>query len=273
MENENLSSFLAFGLALIVLIGVIFGVVTFTFDFVRVNEREVAVITRFGKVTKTVGAGWHYKTPFVSSHSATYDISTQSLTDTMEGTSNDQQIVNFTVNVLYRLDSTKIEQIYKTIGGRGNGGSFGDTQVSDYISPIIQDTVKSVSAEFTAVDQLNKREQLGTRVTDILSTRLADFGVIIETVSLTNISFSEEFNQAIERKVVAQQLAEQKKFELQAEKTQLEVEKVKAQKIAERGKVLKENPDFLEELKINKWDGKLPQFMGSGVDPIIDIRE
>ena len=270
-NNTTITEIFGFLFSLLIVIGAIFGLITFTFDFVRVDQREAAVITRFGKVTRSVSGGWFYKTPIFSSHAATYDLSVQTLSSSMEGTSKDQQAVKIDVNVLYRLNENNITEIYNTIGGNGNGGLIKDTRINDYITPMIQDTVKTISAEFTATEQLSKRNELSLRIVETLKPKLAQYYILVDTVNITNINFSPEFNQAIERKVVAQQLSEQKKFELEAERNQLEVERVKAETITVQGEALRANPEVLEKQKIDKWDGKLPTVQGNN-DTIIDLR-
>jgi regulator of protease activity HflC (stomatin/prohibitin superfamily) len=250
---------------------VLFLVSTFVFDFVKVGEREVAVITRLNQYERTVGAGWNYKTPFITAHATTYNIATQSVDIQMASTSKDQQAVQLSLNILYRIDRNKVEDIYKTIGGGGINQPSGDERIKIIIDPIIQDVAKSVSAEFQATEQLTERSTFGNKIQETLKSRLSEYNIILERVNITNIDFSEEFNKAIERKVVAQQLAEQKKFELEAEKNQLEVERVKAQTVDIQGQALRANPEVLRNKTIEKWNGVLPQVQGNN-DVIIDLK-
>ena len=241
-------------------------------DVVRVDAREVAVVTNRGEVSEILGAGWHFKTPYLTAHSATYDISTQNLSISSSAASKDQQVVNMQVNLQYLLQADKIKEIYLTIGGSGNGGLNKDERITNLIQPIFQESIKTASAQYTATDLLAKREEVKQAVTYNIKDRLSQYYIKIVTVNIENIDFSDQFDQAIENKVVAQQKAQQAQFELEGEKNNLEKEKVKAEAVRVRGEALRDNPQILEEQKIQKWDGKLPQVQGS-TGTIIDLKQ
>ena len=242
-------------------------VVFFTFDIVRVGATEVSVVTNRGKVTQVLGAGWHPKTPLLTRHVATYDISTISNTITAAAASSDQQSVTIEVNIQYRLKSHKIKDLYLKVGG---GGNKYDQKIDAIVDPILNESTKSASAQFTATEILSKRDQLKSLVEKNLQPKLDEYFIDVITINIANVEFSKQFKQAIENKVTAQQKAEQLKFELEGEKANLEKEKVKAEALQVRGEALKANPEVLEEKKIQKWNGELPKVQGSeGV--IIDL--
>jgi regulator of protease activity HflC (stomatin/prohibitin superfamily) len=245
--------------------------ISFFLDIVKVDATETAIVTNRGQVSQVLSAGWHFKTPYLTKHAATYNITTQSISVVLDSASKDQQSVEIKANLQYRLKPDKIKDIYLSIGGNGNGGAFADQKIENLIGPIFQESVKSASARYTAVELLSKREMVKQDAIDQISKSLERYHVDVITVNIENISFSEDFNRSIEAKVVAQQRAEQAKFELEQEKANLEKEIVKARGVKARGEALRANPEVLEEQKIQKWDGKLPQVQGSeGL--IIDIR-
>jgi regulator of protease activity HflC (stomatin/prohibitin superfamily) len=242
------------------------------FDIVKVDSREVAVVTFQGKFDRTLSAGWHPKVPYLSTNSATYDISTQSLSVQSTAGSKDQQVVNTKINLQYQVQANNIEKIYLKIGGSGNGGNRKDERIINVIQPIFQEAVKTSTAQYSAADLLTKREELKAAMIENIKERLTPYYIDVLTVNVENIDFSDQFDQAIENKVVAQQKAQQSQFELEQEKANLEKEKIKAQSIIVRGEALKANPQVLEEQKIQKWDGRLPQVSGqNGV--IIDLKQ
>jgi regulator of protease activity HflC (stomatin/prohibitin superfamily) len=242
------------------------------FDIVKVDSREVAVVTNRGQVSQVLGAGWHFKMPYFTKESAVYDISVQNLTVNASSASKDQQVVDLRVNLQYQLESNKIKEIFLAIGGSGNGGNFRDERVQNIIQPMLQESVKATSAQYSAVDLLAKREDVKNAIIKNLEEKLSKYYINVLAINVENIDFSLQFNQAIENKVVAQQKAEQSRFELEVEKANLEKEKVKAEGLEIRGKALQQNPQILEEKKIEKWDGKLPQVQGQdGI--IIDLQK
>lgn len=240
------------------------------FDIVRVDEREAAVITEFGKLKTVKKAGWHFKTPYISQHSAQYDLSTLALSVDADSASSDQQAVQIKVNLQYRLDSTNIDNIYRLIGGSGNAGTFADDSIIDIVEPILQESTKSSSAQYTATNILSQRENLKNDIINTLQPKLDQYYIDVISINLENIEFSDQFNQAIEDKVTAQQRAEQARFEQEKATIELETERINSEALKVRGEALETNPSVLEEKKIEKWDGRLPQVQGQdGI--IIDI--
>ena len=88
-----------------------------------------------------------------------------------------------------------------------------------------------------------------------------DSGIVVKSLLITNHDFSNEYNKAIEAKKVAEQGALKAKYDL--EKTRLDAE---AQTLKQKSL----NQMVLQEKFIDKWDGKLPMYMGnSGQMPFI----
>merc|ERR1719492_650984 len=56
------------------------------------------------------------------------------------------------------------------------------------------------------------REQVSARVHQELVTRAEQFGLVLDDISITHLTFGREFTQAVEQKQVAQQEAEKARF-------------------------------------------------------------
>ncbi|CAO2586386.1 Prohibitin 1 [Lemmus lemmus] len=72
--------------------------------------------------------------------------------------------------------------------------------------------LKSVVARFDAGELITQRELVSRQVSDDLTERGATFGLILDDVSLTHLTFGKEFTEAVEAKQVAQQEAERARF-------------------------------------------------------------
>ncbi|VDM80754.1 unnamed protein product [Strongylus vulgaris] len=70
---------------------------------------------------------------------------------------------------------------------------------------------------------ITQRETVSQRVSLALSQRAAQFGLLLDDISITHLSFGREFTEAVEMKQVAQQ---------DAEKARYLVEKAEQMKIA-----------------------------------------
>lgn len=260
------SKFLAIFIGILIFLQLI---VVFVLDIVRVSEREVAVITRFSQVIETRSAGWYFKMPWIDNQIATYDIGVQSLSVEASSATKDQQTVKIKVNVQYRLDGSKAREIFKLVKDQ----KYLNESI---VPPFIQEAVKASSSKYTALELLEKRDLVKTSVEEALQNRLKEYYSTVVAVNIENIDWSEQFDKAIESKVIAEQDSLRKRQELEQTKIQAEIDITKAKTEAEatriRGQAIKDNPETLEKAKIDKWDGKLPQVQGSAT-PIIDLQK
>jgi regulator of protease activity HflC (stomatin/prohibitin superfamily) len=258
----------------LILIGGIFG---------SVAAGEIGIRTRFGEVTGIVNQGLYMKIPFIESVTI-LDTRTRTInydkngnegdsadSSSLTGASKDLQDVSIGVMVNYRLDAQKAENIF-------NQYRTNENFESNVIEPIIRETVKSVSAQYTAEELVTKRLEYSDKVTALLSERFLTKDSILERFSITNFEFSKAFSQAIEAKVTAVQTAEaarnkleQVKFEAQqtVEKAKAEAEaiRISAQAINSQG-----GADYVALKAVEKWNGQLPIQMipGSSV-PFINV--
>jgi len=236
-------------------------------DIVRVSEREVAIITRFGQVIDQRTAGWSVKIPYIDNVAATYDLTVKSFSVEALSATKDQQTVKIKVNVQYKIDSSKGQDIFRLVKDQKSLEDF-------IVPPFIQESVKASSAKYTASELLEKRDMFKSDVEKALQERLKEYFASVVAVNIENVDWSDQFDRAVEEKVIAEQGALRKKQELEQAKIQAEIDITKARTEAEstkiRGAAIRDNPETLEKAKIDKWDGKLPQVQG-GTGTIIDL--
>ena len=91
--------------------------------------------------------------------------------------------------------------------------------------------------------------------------RLADYGVILDDVSLTEIDFSAEFNAAIEAKQVAEQKVQEAQFiaDRAAKEAEARINKAEGEAEAQRLQQQSLTPELLQKMAIEKWNGELPR--------------
>ena len=93
----------------------------------------------------------------------------------------------------------KLPQIYTSLG----------TDFDDRVLPSLgNEVLKSVVAQYNAEELLSKRAKVSVQIGQALVERAAKFGLILDDVSITHLTFGREFARAIENKQVAQQEAE-----------------------------------------------------------------
>ena len=219
----------------------------------------VGVKTRFGQVQDDIiQEGLNFKTPFIESI-VKIDCRTQKIEYGMEASSKDlQKVSNIKIAVNYGVDKQKANILYREVGKDFN---------SIMIEPAIYETMKSAIANYTAEELVTKRQEVSNLAQETLTNKLKDKGINITSLSMIDLSFSEEFDQAIEKKQVVEQQTQQAKYEL--EKAKVENEKKIENAKAEAEVMKQQNQEITDktlELKrlevqqklIEKWNGQLP---------------
>lgn len=255
MQNQNkLIARVIAGIVAFFILIIIFG------SFGTVGAGERGVKTRFSNVVGEVQPGLYFKAPFVERVHTT-DIQTQKVQQDTTAASSDLQDVKATIAVNFNVDPSKVVTIYQGIG-------------EDYqdviIDPAIQETVKAVTAKYTAEQLVTNREAVRQGIVDALTAKLEPVGFNVTQVAIVNFAFSDDFNHAIEAKVTAEQNAlaaknklDQVQFEAQqtvaSAKAQAEAIQIQAQAINSQG-----GADYVMLQIANKWNGVLPTTMVPG---------
>jgi pyridoxal/pyridoxine/pyridoxamine kinase len=152
---------------------------------------------------------------------------------------------------------------------------------ADYIVPNITESVKVVTAKYTAEKLVGTREKLAQAIEEDLTARLREFNIELVSTSIEDMDFTDKYTNAVEAKQVAQQNklkaeteAEQKVVEAKAN---AEVERIKAQGKADAKRIAAEaeadankkiaaslDERVLKNKWYEKWDGKYPQVVSGG---------
>ena len=184
----------------------------------------------------------------------------QKISSEMSGTTSDMQDVytKFTLN--YQISKKNASEIYKTIGKE-----YEDTVIVAQTN----NTVKSVLAKYAATELVSSRSEVAAAIEKELESVLSKYDIEVVDTAIENLTFSDEFNDSIEQKVIAEQNLERAKTE--QEKLNLEVEQEAKRKIAEAEGIAKANAiltesisdDILQKNMIDKWNGELPKVVGN----------
>lgn len=222
-----------------------------------------------------LGEGLHFITPF-QDKVMPIEVRTKKVESVATGASKDLQDVSSTIAVNYHINPDAVHVLWAKVGG---------DYESRVISPAVQETVKQITAQFNAEELVTKRDTVKHQIEDGVRKRLEGYSLVTEQISITNFQFSAEFTQAIEQKVVAEQSAQKAKNVL----TQIEIEaqQAKAKAIGEAdaniaraegeaqaiktiNDALANNPNYMEWLNTQKWNGQLPQVTGGAI-PFVNI--
>jgi prohibitin 2 len=235
-------------------LGSIFGLILVLMSYFTIESGEVGIVKTWGEVTSIATEGLGFKTPFAQSVEK-YDIRTKRGEAPCQASSKDLQQVDTKVSVNYRVDKSNLIKIYKTIGL--------DIE-NKIIDPRIQNIVKEVSAKYSATQLITDRELVRSEIEKLAKLEMAKYDIVIEGVQITNFNFSQQFADAVEAKIQAEQNSLKAKMELTT--IQIEGEKTivqaKAQAEAQRIQIesIKQNggDQYIELKRIEKWTGLIP---------------
>lgn len=183
-------------------VAVVGGVINSALYNVDAGHRAV-IFDRFTGVRQSaVGEGTHFFVPWVQ-RPIIYDARTRPRNVPVITGSKDLQTVNITLRVLFRPLPDHLPRIYTTLG----------VDYEDRVLPsIVNEVLKAVVARYDAGELITQREKVSRNVSQELTQRAAQFGIMLDDISITHLTFGREFTQAVELKQVAQQEAERAKF-------------------------------------------------------------
>lgn len=266
-------------IGLILVIAVIVIAIIVSSCYVQVPTGHTGVITTFGKVEdKTLEAGFHVKAPW--QQVVKMDNRVQKGTITLSCFSSDIQEVSMVYTVNFQIDKKNAQRIYATIG---------KDYADKILTPCITESVKTITARYTAEQLVGDRNTLAIGIENELAERLRQYNIELVSTSIEDIDFTDTFTAAVEAKQVAQQNklkaqteAEQKRIEAQAEadvkviqaQAEADAQLVKAQAEAEANRLISESltDEILRKLYYDVWDGQLPStILGSDSQIIMEL--
>jgi regulator of protease activity HflC (stomatin/prohibitin superfamily) len=239
--------------------------------FVIVGAGERGVVLNFGAVQPIVlGEGLHFRIPIMQKI-IKVDVRIHKSQTDAESVSKDLQDTKSTIAVNYHILPDKSNQVFQSIGIEYK---------ERIIDPAVQEVVKAITAKYTAVELITQRERIREEIKELLKTRLLAYNIVVDDFSIVNFKFSQQFEQAIEAKQTAEQLAFKAQRDLERIKIEADQKIASAKAEAESLRLQKENvtPQLIKLRQIEasikaieKWDGHLPK-INSGAVPFIDIK-
>lgn len=251
----------------------LFAAIVFAFwmSFTTVDSGYRGVVLRFGAVTgRTLDPGPHLITPFIET---VRPISVQVQVEKVEAqaASHDLQVVHTQVTLAYYQDPCCVTDIWAKLN---------DDALNRVVVPAIQEAIKAQTAQYDAEQLVAQRPAVRNGIEQYVHDRLVAHHIDVDSVSITDFNFSEEYNRAIEAKVTAQQNALKAENDLNRIKIEAEQKVTQAQAEAKALEVQKQqiSPELLQlrtiEMMQSRWDGRLPDVYMAGQGgalPMIDV--
>lgn len=255
----------------IIILLVIFFIITLFSSFQSVPTGFVGIKTRFGKVSDDViQEGLNIKVPYIEKI-VLMDCRTQKSEVDCSTASKDLQEISLNVAINFNVNKQTAHELYRQVG---------INYESIIINPAILESVKSVTAQFTAEELITKRAEVSNNMESTLKEKIESRGFNVVDFNITDLDFSVAYNQAIEKKQVAEQEAKQAQYELEKAKINNErkiaeaeanakVMQVQDSSTTERALELKELE--IQKAAIEKWNGVLPSTIAGDTVPFINL--
>lgn len=247
-------------------------------SFSVVNEGFIGVKYRFGKiVNSSLTAGLNFHIPFieeirpVDTREQIYEVETDAYT------SDTQTVDALKLKLNYCYDGSQLPEIIRSIGV--------DNVETKLLVPNVAKISKDEIGKVKAEDLVQNRSTVQNAIYESLKETLEGQGVVVTAFAIENISFDDAFEQSIQAKVIAAQDAlkmqnktaekeEEAKQKVIAAQAEADSQKIKADAeayaIEQVQKQLTNSPNYIDYMKIQNWDGKLPAAVGD-VNPFIAI--
>jgi prohibitin 1 len=170
-------------------------------------------------------------------------IMTQELKELMSVPSKEGLSVDLEISLLYKLDSEKANDIYKTVGP-----SYADI----ILVPQFRSVVRGVTARYEAKALYTaSREKLASEILTELEHLVGPRGIIVEQAPLRQIKLPERLTKSIEEKLQAEQESQRMEFILTREKQEADRKRIEAKGIADFQEIVSKG--ISEQLL--KWKG------------------
>ena len=208
-----------------------------------VETGEIGVEKYFSSVSRITSEGLHFKAPFISTVDK-MSIRENKIQVDIDVSSKDMQTIKIQAQLIYSVPAGNVKRIYTTY----------KTDIENILLlPTLKEKIQSGIAQYPIEQFVEKRPVISNEILNAVNKSTERSGISINGFLIMNHDFSEEYDKSIEMKKIAEQNAQRAAFELEQKRLEAEAQKLKQASLT---------PLVLQEMAIQKWDGKLPYYFG-----------
>jgi regulator of protease activity HflC (stomatin/prohibitin superfamily) len=277
--------------ASLVIIALLLGAIYGSFAIIKPGNVGV-VFNRFSGSLRATGQGVVWRIPWVTQVQSypialrTYSMVARAQEGSAQGDDSidlptrEGQHIRQDISVTYNTSQDKAADVFR---------SFRGADIEDIERTFIRRTIitvsQNVAGQMALTDLIsNQRTALQDSIQEQLGQQMEKMGFVVDKVNLGASHLPQAIEAQMQQKMAAQQQAQQAEYELQRQQTlakakvaeaegDAQATLVKAKAQAEANRLLQEtlNPLLVQSKAIDRWNGILPQFSGSGTVPFVNL--
>lgn len=256
-----------------------------------IDEGERGVLLTYGKITRIEEPGLIFILPFIQTVER---ISTR--TETLRASnlamySFDQQIAELELTITYHHNADQIEEVYR---------QYGKTELyQKVVLPRVKEVTKSIFGQYTVARAIQDRAGLNVALNLGIKEAITGVPIVIDNIQVENVDFSDTYERAVEEAAKAkagierakselarvEQEAQQKVKNAEADATSTRMRadaeaysvrqagQAQADALTARANALRDNPELINLIKVERWNGVLPVTMvPNAALPFVEVR-
>ena len=280
--------------------GVVLAIVLFLIgaawaSFTIIQPGNVGVVfNRWSGALKTVGQGVAWRVPWITQVQS-YPVALRTYTmvrrggegsergdDSIDLPTKEGQHIRQDISVTYNTSQDKAADVFRSF----RGADIGDIEAT-FVRRTIITVAQNAAGQMSLSDLISsQRGTLQEHIQDDLQREMNKMGFVVDKVNLGASHLPDAIEKQMQQKMAAQQQAQQADYELQRQQTlakakvaeaegEAQATLVKAKAQAEANKLLQEalTPLLIQNKAIERWNGTLPQFTGSGTIPFLNLKD
>jgi regulator of protease activity HflC (stomatin/prohibitin superfamily) len=199
---------------------------------VVIEDGEVGVAKSFGSISdEPVLRGVALVFPVVRTVTP-WNIKLQEIKETAQVPSSEGLIIGLDTSLLYKVVADQAPQIRKTVGG-----NYREILVVPYMRNAVRDVVSGYAVKNIYTE--TGRKEIADKMRTFLRETLAPSGIEVVDLLLRDITLPTRFRESIEAKLTAEQVVQQKEFELEQAKKDAEIEVARARGAAQAQEIVR----------------------------------
>lgn len=244
-----------------------------------IDESERGVLLRNGAFKSVEEPGLHFKVPFIDTTKIISIANQAALYEGVQAYSKDQQNATMNVSVSWHVDPTRVSELYTQYRDL-------DGVLNRLISRNVGTQTENVFGQYSAASAVQQRVQLVNDLNNAIR-QSATGPIVIDSVQIENIDFSDAYEKAIADRMEAEVKVETRRQLLATEEIQANIVitkakaeaeaqlaqavaaakavelngKAEAEAIRAKSEALKDNAGLVDLIKAERWNGSLPQTM------------